>query len=158
RSKSELRRIWRSKPMITKKEERAPAYWIVACSLLIGNAACSAVAEPESNVLNAPLVANVPLAGAGFIHAANKSKFRLGANPAPTLEFGLCKLVGSEGVFATVPETGWVLAIPNARAPSTLTDPLTRSPEVHNQTVVDYFIGAGLPADQVGGVTAHASV
>jgi hypothetical protein len=96
--------------------------------------------------------------GAGFVHTANNSRFRVGANPTSKLEYGISKLVGSEGVFGTVPETGWVLATPNARAPSTLAEPLTRSPDVHNKTVLDYFVGAGLPADQIGLVNAHATV
>jgi hypothetical protein len=133
--------------------------------LALGLVGCGNVAETGSrgpditNTSNSTLSTTTNTSdGAGFKHMANNSRFSLGANPSPKLEFGLSKLVGSDGVFATVPETGWVLAIPNAHAPSRLADPLTRSPEVHNKAVVDYFVGAGLPANQVGTVNAHASV
>jgi hypothetical protein len=133
-------------------------YCSISCSLLVGLAGCSTSPEPESRALGISLGSALTAEGAGFVHIANNSKFRIGANPTPKLEFGMSKLVGSEGVFGTIPETGWVLAIPNGRAPSTLADPLTRSPDLHNQRVRDYFVAAGLPAAQVGAVTAHGSV
>ena len=130
----------------------------VACSLVTWLAGCGSTSEPPAPApSHAPAAKNVA-EGAGFVHTANNSRFRVGANPTSKLEYGISKLVGSEGVFGTVPETGWVLATPNARAPSTLAEPLTRSPDVHNKTVLDYFVGAGLPADQIGLVNAHATV
>jgi hypothetical protein len=35
---------------------------------------------------------------------------------------------------------------------------LSWTPDSHNKAVEEYFITAGLPADQVGAVIAHASV
>jgi hypothetical protein len=61
-------------------------------------------------------------------------------------------------VFATVSATGWVMGIPNGDAPSKLVAPLSRSPDVHNKAVVDYFVGAGLPTNQIGRVNAHATM
>jgi len=131
----------------------------LACGcLLVSVAACGNTPEPQHTEPTNRQMAKVITMGAGYVHTANKSRFHLGANPSPKSEFGFAKLVGSEGVFGTVPETGWVMGIPNAGASSMLADPLTQSPDVHNKTVVDYFVGAGLPADQIKAVNAHASV
>jgi len=94
--------------------------------------------------------------GTGYLHAFNNSRFQVGSNPTILTQFGLQKVVGSDGVFGTVPETGWAMGIPNARAPSKSVAPLTSSGDVHNKMVVSYFVGAGLPAGQVGDVNAHA--
>jgi hypothetical protein len=130
----------------------------LGCALMVGLGGCGTTAEPASSSPDMVGLTKSSTEGAGFVHSANNSRFHLGANPVTMMEFGLSKLVGTDGVFATVPETGWVLAIPNATSPSRSAAPLTRSADVHNKTVVDYFTGAGLPADQVGGVNAHASV
>jgi len=68
------------------------------------------------------------------------------------------KIVGPEGVFATVATSGWAMAIPNSDAPSRFAGALTRSPETHNNTVREYFVGAGLPVAQIGTVNAHATM
>jgi hypothetical protein len=99
-----------------------------------------------------------PPQGRGFVHNASHSRFRIGSSPVSREEFGMSKVVGSDGTFGTVTQTGWVLAIPNAGAPSTLVAALTQDPDAHNKTVLDYFVGAGLPADQVGAPQALARV
>jgi hypothetical protein len=50
------------------------------------------------------------------------------------------------------------MGIPNATAPGRSAPPLTRSPDVHNKAVQDYFVGAGLPASQIAGIHANASM
>jgi hypothetical protein len=96
--------------------------------------------------------------GRGYIHTIEKSKFRVGAQAQSSPSAGFERWVGAEGVFATVPETGWVLGIPNADAPSRAVSPLTESESLHNKTVLDYFTAAGLPVEQVDSVVAHASM
>src|SRR4051812_39867103 len=73
-------------------------------------------------------------------------------------ELGFSKLIGSEGVLATVARSGLVLGIPNGDASSKDGAPLTASPETHSQTVRLLLVAAGLPADQSAAVNAHASM
>lgn len=68
---------------------------------------------------------------------------------------GMHQTVGSQGVFATEIASGMVTATPNADAPSLSLPPLAGGANAHNDAVVAYFVDAGLPADQVGGVTAN---
>ena len=91
----------------------------------------------------------------GYIHNASNSHFALGTGATIVSEYGMSKLVGSQGVFATNVSTQMVLAIPNADSPartgSALLDETT-----HNATVRSYFVGAGLPEAQILSVTAEA--
>jgi hypothetical protein len=77
-------------------------------------------------------------------------------------EHGFAKVVGSEGTFAIDLRNGLVIAIQAggvnkgeattgaATAPSSVVDP-----KKHNENVVAYFVGAGVPRDQIGGVHAN---
>jgi hypothetical protein len=114
--------------MSTAIKGQTRAYCVVVCPLMSALLACGSGPEPGSGGAGQTHAATQPPEGAGFVHTANNSRFRLGASPTQKLEFGLAKVVGSEGVFATVPETGWVLAIPNSRSPATVAEPsLSRS-------------------------------
>jgi hypothetical protein len=125
--------------------------------LLLGG--CGNVPEPGSGQLKISSAAVTAFAvGAAYVHTANNSKFRVGTTASTMSEFGFTKLVGKEGVFATLSTTGWVLALPNANAPSIAVAPLTQSEAVHNRAVVNYFSGAGLPTAQIGEVHAHPSM
>jgi hypothetical protein len=118
---------------------------------------CTTVPEPEgAKVIQQGLGSTDSVSG--YSHSFTNSKFHIGSNPISVAESGLLKTVGTDGVFGIVPETGWVLAIPNATSPSRLVAPLTSSPDVNNARVLDYFTSNGLPASQVGGVNAHASM
>lgn len=133
---------------------------LVGCSLVMMVAACGVAPEPELQPGTGAIAgllgtSGAAADGAGYIHLASASKFHVGSAATNLSELGFSKVVGSDGVFATA-ANGWVGAFPVAGAASTMVDPLTRVPEVHNQTVVSYFVGAGLPTAQIGNVTAHA--
>jgi hypothetical protein len=51
-----------------------------------------------------------------------------------------------------------VLAIPNATAPSRQRPPLTIDPAAHNSAARSYFVAAGLPEDQLGGIAPYATM
>ncbi|MCC6903337.1 MAG: hypothetical protein IT377_30470 [Polyangiaceae bacterium] len=93
----------------------------------------------------------------GYLHALPASKFVPGPSPGQVSEFGFQKTVGAFGVFATR-KNGWALGLPNADAPATRRPPLVTNGEDHDKRVLSYFLGAGLPSEQVQRVNAHATV
>lgn len=95
----------------------------------------------------------------GYQHGMDKSKFAIGANRHDANEFGFIKVVGSEGTFAVDAKNGLAVAIPNAsRNSAPATKWYTHEPDEHNQLVMDYFTGAGIPKEQVGGIHATMSM
>lgn len=123
-----------------------------------GLGACSTT--PES-LTSAPSVKSTPSGlndVPGYVHNFSRSRFRIGEKVLELSEFGFDKRVGSEGVFATIRETGWVLAIPNASSPATLVGPFSSSPDANNAAVRRYFVDAGLPEAQIDHVSAHANM
>jgi hypothetical protein len=102
----------------------------------------------------------------GYQHSIERSRFVTGSSVdqlRPIEEFGFSKVVGPNGVFATNLRNGLVIATQNdgmdksealpqrdeARAEHLL------NPDKHNAMVMDYFIAAGIPRDQVGGIHAN---
>lgn len=71
-------------------------------------------------------------------------------------EFGIHKVVGNNGVFGTRVATGMVLASPNADSPSRFLGPLAGGAAAHDAAVKEYFIGAGLPKEQIASVRVMA--
>ena len=128
----------------------------VSIVLTIGAGCAQPTGDDLQTHISRPLTsaATVP----GYTHALSRSRFAIGGNQSGKSEFGLQKTIGDYGVFATLPATGWTMGIPNGDAPTRSVAPLSASADVHNQAVKDYFLGAGLPASQIGSVTAHASV
>jgi hypothetical protein len=95
---------------------------------------------------------------AGYYHTLDRSRLAIGTGVHAVTEFGMQKMVGSNGVFAVLSASGWSMGLPNATAPSRSVGPLTSDADIHNAAVKSYFIGAGLPADQIGWVNAHATM
>lgn len=95
----------------------------------------------------------------GYQHGIDHSRFIVGANSSSVSEFGFIKVVGSEGTFAVDASNGAVIAIPNARSTEQQKAIwYTLGPDKHNQQVLDYFVSAGIPQDQIGGVQATTSL
>jgi hypothetical protein len=84
----------------------------------------------------------------GFSMAAEQSRFRLGANARSDESDGFVRSVGDEGVIAIGPH-GALLSVPNAGAPSTHTSFVGTASE-HERLTRNYFVGAGLPEEQIG--------
>jgi hypothetical protein len=70
----------------------------------------------------------------------------------------MTKTIGTWGVFATLTSTGWSMGLPNADSPVRMSPALISSAADHNKAVLDYFVGAGLPADQIDRVDAGPTV
>ena len=95
----------------------------------------------------------------GYQHGFQRSRFIVGANVRAMSEFGFIKVVGSEGTFAVDANNGAVIAIPNARSTEQQKAVwYTLGADKHNQQVLDYFVAAGIPQDQIGGVHATTSL
>jgi hypothetical protein len=118
--------------------------------LLLLSSCSSETRTPNSGVRRASLSeGDIP----GYFHTIGVSKFRPGQAPVMVSELGWNKTVGSDGSFSTYVATGAVMALPNAGAPSTLVAAFTADPNENNARVSDYFSAAGIPSDQVSGVS-----
>lgn len=122
---------------------------------------CSTTAsEPESGQLPAPTVHVQAATSAsvvpGYVHRLAVSRFKIGQ--AVGLEVDTATLQrwrGSYGAFALDPTNGWTMAVLNADSP---TGPYILDDAVQGAQVKAYFVGAGLPQDQVGAVKATYEV
>lgn len=122
---------------------------------------CGTVPEPTDNSSSSrtPLVANAPAVNgviSGYTHSLKRSAFRPG-NGSTVTTGGVTKFVGVDGVFATT-AAGLVMAIPNSNAVSASRPALTSVGEEHNAYVRKYFVNCGMPADQISGASAHATM
>jgi hypothetical protein len=93
---------------------------------------------------------------AGYQHGLDRSRVSLGADRRIVDERGFLKVVGPTATFAVDATNGAAAAIPNASRIIAAEEGAPRpvDPERHNQQVVDYFVGAGIPREQVAGVDA----
>jgi hypothetical protein len=120
---------------------------------LVSSAACSTsepsgiAEENQSLVTAAPAATDVV---PGYKHALARSKFALGNGPVEKDEFGMHKVIGATGVFATR-SSGLVTALANADAPARA-KPTAGDAAAHNAAVRAYFVGAGIPEDQIDSV------
>jgi hypothetical protein len=127
---------------------------------------CSASAESPTQGLSPGLTKIEDNGAPGYQHSLERSRFAPGLQNAEMRhinEAGFAKVVGTEGVFATNLHNGLVVALQSGGAdkgddsandgtekPSYLLDP-----QKHNEQVLDYFVTAGIPRDQIGGVHAN---
>ncbi|HKE59695.1 MAG TPA: hypothetical protein VKB46_23455 [Pyrinomonadaceae bacterium] len=129
--------------------------FLLAFALLLS--ACWRTKVPHPPASGA--IASDPGGTAGYQHGLDRSKFTVGANRHEVSEFGFVKVVGSEGTFAVDANNGLAVAITNANSPrAKSTRWYTGDSTQHNQIVKDYFVGAGIPKEQVGGVHATMSL
>jgi hypothetical protein len=102
----------------------------------------------------------------GYQHSIERSRFVTGSSVnqlRPIEEFGFSKVLGPNGVFATNLRNGLVIASQNDGMDKSETLPRPeearaehlRYPDKHNAMVMEYFIAAGIPRDQVGGIHAN---
>ena len=96
---------------------------------------------------------------AGYQHGLEKSRFITGGVEKSVTEFGLVRWVGREGTFAMDLANGAVVAVANARSPGMQKEVwFSKSADQHNQRVLGYFVGAGIPRAQIAGVEATTSL
>jgi hypothetical protein len=128
--------------------------WISGLTML--SLSCSRNVQPPPS---AAVISPDQGGAAGYRHGIDHSKFSVGAGQRFVNEFGLLKVVGADGVFAVDAANGLALAIRNAH--SSRTQRLawfSQSPEQHNQLVTNYFVGAGIPKEQVAAIHATTSL
>lgn len=93
----------------------------------------------------------------GYAHSFERSRFDLGEFVSEMDEFGMHKLVGSHGTFATELVSAGAHAVPNNPFPDPTTGVYPGDSDAQNAAVQSYFTAAGLPADQVASVSADGA-
>ena len=101
----------------------------------------------------------------GYQHSLERSRFVTGATGVEQRrveEHGFSKTIGPDGVFATNLRNGLVVATQSGgsdKGEAKVGDVRPKAgyvidPDKHNSQVMDYFLAAGIPKDQIGGVHA----
>jgi hypothetical protein len=127
--------------------------------LVLATCVASAIAQSPSP----GLIATDDGGAVGYQHSFERSRFVIGPTGAERRrveEHGFSKVVGPAGVFATDLHNGLVVAVPSGGAnkgEAKAGDEEAKAgyvtdPDKHNRQVVDYFVSAGVPKDQIGGV------
>ena len=102
----------------------------------------------------------------GYQHGVERTRFaagRLNEQTRTVEEFGFSKVLGANGVIATNLRNGLVIATQNSATDKNTASTLQEranssypfSPEKHNEMVIEYFVAAGIPKEQIGGIHAN---
>ena len=86
---------------------------------------------------------------AGYQHGFSGSRLDLGGSVRRVEEHGYMREVGREATLAVNLKNGSAFGVPNADSRSQRSGPYRASPEAHEAFVRDYFVGLGLPAEQI---------
>lgn len=135
-----------------------------AAALLLAILAASASAQAADGT-----IASDEGGAFGYQHSIERSRFITGGSVDQRRlieEFGFSKVVGPNGVFATNLRNGLVIATQNAGGDKSGAGPQQDykkaehmlDPNKQNTMVMDYFVAAGIPRDQVGGIQALTSL
>ena len=133
-------------------------------AVLVTICAGSAVAQVREGVL-----ASDEGGADGYQHSVERSRFVTGSTVdqmRPIEEYGFLKVVGPNGVFATNLRNGLTIATQNEEMDKSDTNEATHEskyaplldPEKQNAMVMEYFVAAGIPREQVGGVHANTDI
>lgn len=129
--------------------------------LVSATCAGSAIAQSPSP----GLIATDKGGATGYQHNLERSRFVIGTTDAKLRhveEYGFSKVVGSDGVFATNRQNGLTIAVQSDSSDKgdvkvgrkEAKAGYVMNPDKHNEQVVNYFVAAGVPKDQIGGVHA----
>jgi hypothetical protein len=108
-------------------------------------------AEPAkawSPVPSAVVASTIP----GYQHAVAASKVHLGKNVHSDVRNVYQRSVGDDGAFGVNSLNGMVIAVQHTTSPALAVAPYSADMATHSEYVKRYFLGAGIPADQVLGV------
>jgi len=94
----------------------------------------------------------------GYAHSMTSSRFAMGMLSNEEDVGKIHRFVGEHGAVAQNLYTGSFLVVPDASAPATKKAPLTKDSAVHGDRVRSYFVGLGLPSEQIKNVRPHALV
>ena len=132
-----------------RRRSRRLLRFAVAIGCLFGPAACTGSTESAFDGGSA-----IDSGIQGYVHTLARSRFAIGEILRETDEFGMHKVTGENGVFATETVSRAATAIPNdfpLNVDGGGTFP--GGYPAQNDAVVSYLTGAGLPAEQVLSVT-----
>jgi hypothetical protein len=86
----------------------------------------------------------------GYVHDLSRSLLRIGTGVTTEPNSGrLVRWRGSLGAFTLDPNSGWTMGVIDGTTPH---GPYLVDEATHSATVKAYFINAGIPSNQVGGV------
>jgi hypothetical protein len=123
----------------------------IAAVVAIQGGCTSSVTPPDRTHGSGDVISSLASAGAiGYQHTIERSKFALGSGVAARDEFGMHKIVGDQGVFATR-ASGMVTAITNGDSTARQGIPIGDD-KLHNDAVRRYFVASGIPEDQIAAV------
>ena len=115
-------------------------------------AAAQNAAAPDSAALRPGLIASDTGGAPGYQHGMKQSHFLVGNQSHTVTDGGWSRQIGSDGAFAVSLHNGLAMALPNANANATQKPSYTKDPADHDKLVLQYFIAAGIPKDQIGGI------
>jgi hypothetical protein len=124
---------------------------------LLAAACSSSPTEPSGTEAPSVVTPTSTAVRVGYVHRIENSRFNVGAAPSQRAEYGMAKIVGDQGAFATRP-TGMVIALSNADALVRSKPALPGGAAAHDQAVRAYFVAGGIPADQIGSVEPYAAM
>jgi hypothetical protein len=120
--------------------------WVSASALCCLIAACNQRASAPGNL-------------PGYIHTFSHSRFDLGTLVTEKDEFGMHKLVGTDGTFATeIISAAAIGTHNNVPFPDPATGVYPGDSDMQNAAVKSYFVTAGLPGDQIASLSADGAV
>lgn len=120
--------------------------WIAAFALLCFATACSQRDSAPANLR-------------GYVHSFSRSRFDLGSLVSEVDQFGMHKLVGTDGTFATeLVSDATVGSHDDVPFPDPRTGVYPGDADAQNAEVQSYFVTAGLPFDQIASVSADEAV
>jgi hypothetical protein len=135
---------------MNRSQRARAACWILGFSLL---GACGSNGTQELlAVQTQALTSSPPSMLPGYVHSLNRSRFRIGQGTF--LEVNATTQQGwrgSLGAFAVDPTNGTAMGVLNADAPA---EPYILDDTEQGAKVKAYFVGAGLPSDQIAAVVA----
>jgi hypothetical protein len=94
----------------------------------------------------------------GYTHTFGHSRFNLGNLISEKDEFGMHKVVGTEGTFATWLVSGAANGVRDVPIPDPAIGVYPGGPDAQNAAVKSYFVAAGLPEGQVASISADGTV
>jgi len=135
---------------------RASAVVILTCC-----AACSSTPAEPGGGERAQTPQNEVTASAdvpGYQHTLAHSRFDVGPNPREYAEYGWSKTNGPDGIFSVNLDNHAARAIPHPSSPALQAGPYGSSLQEHNDHVLAYFVGCGIPRDQIASVDGSPEV
>ena len=133
-----------------------------ASVVLLGCCAACSTAPPEPGHRERPqITANAVTAStgvSGYQHTLTRSRFDPGPKPRAYTQYGWSKTNGPDGIFSVSVDNHAARAISHPSSPALQEGPYGSSLQEHNDHVLAYFVGCGIPRDQIARVDGSPEV